>query len=284
MLDRLLPLLLRSAAIVSAGLLLFIIGFIGASAWPALHDPGPTAFLGDAHWNHVDERFGIWQLLLTSLVIAAGALLVAAPTGVCLALWSHWYAPGWLGTLMRNLVDFAAGIPSVIIALWGMLVLVPAFAALSPTGQGQGPLAGMLLLALVIVPIATVAADQAIAAVPAQVVAGAHALGLSRSAICWGVVVPAARHGLAVGTILQASRAIGETMVVLMVSGNLVAWPTEPFRSVRALTAHIALEMGEAQGSHQASLFAAGLLLLLVVLALVLLSEWLLARRQHASG
>ena len=125
-----------------------------------------------------------------------------------------------------------------------------------------------------ILPTVALLADAAIAGVPAATVAGATALGLGRASTLRRVVLPAARPGILTGVLLATGRAVGETMAVLMVCGNVVRMPASVFDPVRTLTANIALEMGYAFGLHQASLFATGLVLWALAACLVLAAEW----------
>ena len=148
-------------------------------------------------------------------------------------------------------------------------------AEISPLDQGQSLLAGILILTFMTLPTVVVAADAALQSVPESFARGANALGISRRAIVWSVVIPAARWGLASAVILQISRAIGETMAVLMVCGNIVQTPDSIFAPVRTLTANIALEMGYADAEHRSILFLSGLLGLGLVAALMLFTNFL---------
>lgn len=282
--DRLLILVLGGCAGCAALVLLAIVGFLLGEAIPALAEPGLGRLLTDAPWRPQADRWGVLPLVAATLAVAAGALLIAAPIGVAIACWCHAYAPPRLAGAIRLVIDIAAAIPSVVYGFWGLVVLVPLLAPWSSSGQGQGLVAGCLILALIILPIAVVSADAAWRSVDPGVVAGGHALGLDRSAIEFGLVLPAIRRQLGVGIVLQASRAIGETMAVLMVCGNVVAWPDGPFASVRTLTANIARDMGEAQASHQSALFASGLLLVAIAGCLVLITELLRRKPSHASA
>ena len=168
------------------------------------------------------------------------------------------------------MIELLAGIPSVVYGLFGLVVLVPIIADWSPSGAGQSLLAGVLVLSLMTLPTIALASDAALAAVPREQLRAAEALGLSRWTTLRKVQLPQAAGGLAVGAILQIGRAIGETMVVLMLCGNLVAWPDGPFARVRTLTANIAVEMDDARGLHFHALFVSAVLLIIVVVLLVL--------------
>ncbi|MDZ4128216.1 MAG: ABC transporter permease subunit, partial [Hydrogenophaga sp.] len=134
-------------------------------------------------------------------------------------------------------------------------------------------LSATLVLALMVLPTVALTAEAALLAVPQHYYRCAAALGLSRWSSLVGVVLPAARTGIIAGALLAAARAIGETMAVLMVAGNVVQMPHSLFDSVRTLTANIALEMAYAMGDHRAALFVSGLALMVLVLALVGLAD-----------
>ena len=164
-----------------------------------------------------------------------------------------------MGRLYRRLIELLAGIPSVVYGFWGLVTLVPLIARVRPPGPSL--LAGILILTIMILPTITLMAHAALAGVPKHYLQGAAALGLSRWATIRGVVFPAARSGLFTGVILETGRAIGETMAILMVCGNVVRTPHSLFDPIRTLTANIALEMGFALGDHRSALFVSGLLL-----------------------
>ncbi|WP_269844814.1 phosphate ABC transporter permease subunit PstC [Methyloprofundus sedimenti] len=205
-----------------------------------------------------------------------GALLLATPLGIASALFSRYYAPPAVATGYRRLIELLAGIPSVVYGLWGLTTLAPLIAQLHPPGVSL--LTALLILALMILPTIALSVDAALLAVPIAYHQGAAALGLSRWAMIKGVILPAAHSNITSGIMLAAGRAIGETMAVLMVAGNVVQLPHSLFDSVRTLTANIALEMSYAMGDHRAALFVSGLALMLMVLLLVSSAE-LLKRR-----
>ena len=154
---------------------------------------------------------------------------------------------------------------------WGLVNLVPLIARIHPPGPSL--LAGILILTIMILPTIALMADAALANVPQHYLRGAAALGLSRWATIRGVVFPAAKSGLFTGVILETGRAIGETMAVLMVCGNVVETPHSLFDPIRTLTANIALEMAFALGDHRSALFVSGLLLMAMIVALAVAAE-----------
>lgn len=281
--DALLLAALRCAAGVSAAVVLVIAWFVAAEAWPGLRDVGVTRLLTDDAWRPTAGRYGMAPMLIGTLAATFGAVLLTAPLGVGSAVFLRFYAPRRVASVYRRVVELLAGVPSVVFGLWGIAVLAPLIATVSPLGQGQSLLAGVLILTMMTLPTVALTTDAAIAAVPADTRRGAAALGLSRRAIAWRVVIPAARAGIVTGVILQTGRALGETMAVLMVCGNIVQTPHSVFDPVRTLTANIALEMGYADDRHRAVLFVSGLVLMLLVAGLVLIAEAIDRRRVHVT-
>lgn len=266
--DALLVTVLRACALLAAALVVLIVAFVARDSWPALRDIGISRFVSD-NWSPTgaDPGFGITPMLVATLLTSAGAIALATPVGVALGVFAHFYAPRSLATLQRRVIELLAGIPSVVYGLWGLVVLVPLLLRIAPPGQSL--LAGTLVLTVMILPTVALMADVALAAVPAPTLQAAHALALPRHAIALKVAVPAARSGIATGIVLGAGRAVGETMAVLMVCGNVVKLPASLFDPVRTLTANIALEMGYALADHRSALFVSGLCLLLMWMALV---------------
>lgn len=255
-------------AACASSILLLIFLFMAGEALPALKNVGVQSFLFDDAWYPTDGSFGVGPMLVSSLVLAVGAILVAGPVGVAAAVYRLYYAPSWIRQPYRWLVLLLAGMPSVVLGLWGLVVLVPLIARIEPPGTSL--IAGILVVSLMVVPTVTIMSESALEGVTRSSWFGAAALGFSREATLWHLILPAARGGIAAGILLAAARAIGETMVVLMVTGNIVQMPEGPFTSVRVLTSNIALEMAYATGDHRAALFVSGLVLTILVLLLSL--------------
>ncbi len=274
--------MLRGCGVVTGAVAVLIAAFLALESLPGLRRVGLGRFFSDPSWHPapaaVDGAFNLLPMLWGTLAATAGAVLLAAPLGVLSAVFSRHVAPPVLGRTYRRLIELLAGIPSVVYGFWGLVVLVPLIARLEPPGASL--LAGILVLALMILPTVALTADAALEAVPRRYLRGAAALGLGRWATLAGVALPAARSGIATGVLLATGRALGETMAVLMVCGNVVQVPDSFFAPVRTLTANIALEMAYATGDHRSALFVTGLLLLILVSALVWLAEAILRRPQ----
>lgn len=232
------------------------------------------AFFSTDPWNPDHQDWGIWPLLITSLCLTIGSVGLATPLGILLAYYQLAYAHPYVARFLQGLLDIASGVPSVVYGFWGLTFLVPALAHFSETGQGQGLLAGCLLLSLILTPIAAIVARNSLQAVPKDLHIAGHALGLKKSSIWIKLILPAAKKGIFSGIIIQTTRALGETMAILMVCGNVINLPLEPFLSVKALTANIARDMGEADDLHRSALFATGLFLLFAIFILMVIQRF----------
>ncbi len=277
---------LQFCGLVSASILLLIIVFIVREAWPATRNIAWTDFVSDPRWlPHADASRGDFNLLpmvVGSLLVGLGATLLAALVGVASAVFGQFYARGPVALAYRLCIEILAGMPSVVYGLWGLVVLVPLIARLHPPGPSL--LAGVLVLSVMIMPTVALFADAALARVPPDSLQGAAALGLTREAVIRSVALPGALGGIGAGVLLAAGRALGETMAVLMVCGNVVQMPAHVFEPVRTLTANIALEMAYALGDHRAALYASGVVFLVAVGVLVVGAEiiTLTRSRRHA--
>jgi len=266
----------RSTACVAGLIVVGIVAFLVWESIPALWSVGPQRFVSDDGWQPAPTKgepptFNLLPMIVATMAVTAGAVLLAAPLGIASALFCRFYAPPLIAGPYRRMIELLAGIPSVVYGFWGLLVLVPLIAAWRPPGSSL--LAGVLILTLMILPTVALSTEAAIANVPREYVQGAAALGLSRWTTMRSVVLPAAKSGVLTGLLLQTARALGETMAVLMVCGNVVQFPGSLFDPVRTLTANIALEMAYALDVHRSALFVSGLFLMAVVGLLVLVSD-----------
>lgn len=268
------------AALAVSALFVLIVLFVFGESWPALRRIDPARFLLDPAWHPTEGLFGLLPMLSASLAASVGALILATPLGVASALFCRHYAPPTIARLYRWAIILLSGLPSVVLGLWGLTVVVPLIARIEPPGASL--LAGILILTLMIAPTIALTTEAALAAAPEAYWRGAAALGLSREGAIAHVVLPATRASIAAGVLLAAARALGETMAIVMVSGNVVQAPTSLFDPVRTLTANIALEMAYATGNHRASLFVSGLMLTALVLALAASARRLTGARAHA--
>ncbi|MDQ3268732.1 MAG: phosphate ABC transporter permease subunit PstC [Pseudomonadota bacterium] len=275
---------LRIVAAMAAGIVVLMLAFVVLESLPALRSVGAVRFFADPGWHPAAGaargQFNLGPMLVGTIAAAAGAVVLAAPLGLGSAIFSRFYAPGPIGRGYRRLVEVLAGIPSVVYGFWGLVVLAPLIRQWQPPGQSL--LAGTLILALMILPTVALLSEASLRSVPASYLRGTAALGLSRWASIRGVVLPAARSGILAAILLATGRAIGETMAVLMVTGNVVQVPRSVFDPVRALTSNIALELGYAMDHHRSALFVSGLVLMAMIAVLVAMAEWTGRERLHA--
>jgi len=270
-LDKVTAALLSILAASSACILFLIILFIGKEAWPVVSHGGWTSLLSNGGWYPLENVFGLMPMILASLAMATGAIFLAVPLALAGAIFVRFSAPPFWGSVFKHMIALMAGIPSVVYGLWGLVVLVPLVAAIQPPGSSL--LAAIIILTIMILPTIALTSIAALQAVPMHIIAGAQALGMTHLGQTLFIALPAARAGITSGILLAVARALGETMAVLMVAGNVVQNPDSLFTSVRALTANIALEMAYATDVHRAALFASGFFLTAVVFLFSCLSS-----------
>lgn len=238
-------------------------------AMPALTHFGP-GFVTNDSWDVPNLNLGglsyIWGTLASSLIALALAVPVAIGTAVALAL----LMPRRLAAVVSTVIELLAAVPSIVFGVWGLAVLVP-FVAKVSGGRTSGPslLSAGLVLAAMVLPIITAVSRDLIAAVSASQREAALALGATRWEVAWRVVLPNARAGLVAAILLGLGRAVGETMAVVMVIGNVAQIEGDIFQSAATLASVIANEFGDPSGPiHSASLVELGLVLLLLSLAM----------------
>ncbi len=255
-----------------AGAIVGLIGlFLVLESLPVLQQVGPARFFTDAAWNPLEGLYDLTPMLWGTLWVTLGSVLVATPLGILSAVFCQFYAPARIASFYRRLLELLAGIPSVVYGFWGLVVLVPLINQIHPPGTSL--LAGIAILTMMILPTIALVAAASFAKVPPAYLQEAAVLGLSRWTTIQAIVLPAAKSGLFTGVVLGTGRAIGETMAILMVCGNVVQMPRSLFEPLRTLTANIALEMAYATGDHRSALFVSGLVLLGLVVALVAMAE-----------
>lgn len=257
------------AACISIIAVLLICWFIFSNAFPAIGKIGVTEFLFGTEWRPLNDKFGIFPMIIGSLYVTAGAIAMGVPVGVMCAVFMARYCPARLYKVLRPAVDLLAGIPSVVYGFFGLVVIVPAVRQLF--GGGKSVFTAALLLAIMILPTIISISEAALRSVPQSYYEGALALGATKERAIFGVSLPAARSGVSVGIILGIGRAIGETTAIVMIAGNQPIIPNSIFSGVRTLTTNIILEMGYAQDLHREALIATAAVLFIFVLLINLL-------------
>jgi phosphate transport system permease protein len=231
----------------------------------------PLGSLFSDRWYPIEEYFGLLPLIGGSLVVTFGAALFAVPIGVGTAVFIAEVAPRWAREVLKPFVEVLGGLPSVVLGFLGILILAPDLRKFLDLPTGLTALAGAILLAGISIPTIVSVAEDALDAVPRSYRDAALALGATKWQTIWRVTLPAARSGVLTAVMLGIGRAIGETMTVMMVTGNAPVIPKSLgalFAPVRTMTATIAAEMGEvATGStHYHVLFFIGIVLFLIAL------------------
>ncbi|MFH0800294.1 MAG: phosphate ABC transporter permease subunit PstC [Pseudomonadota bacterium] len=265
--DRFISKLLFVAACSSTGILALIALFIFKEGLPIMLRSGFFHFLFGTHWAPLEGQFGIFPFIIGSLCITLGALVFGMPFGVACATFLALFAPRNWVKVLKPAIELLAGIPSVVYGFMGVMWLAP-FIRENFWGPGLSILAASCVLAVMILPTIVSVSIDSINAVPKNYREGALALGATEWQTAWRVMIPAARSGILAGIILGMGRAIGETMAVIMISGNATGIPHSILDSVRTLTANIAIEMGYAVGEHRQALFATGVVLFFFIMIL----------------
>jgi phosphate ABC transporter permease protein PstC len=250
----------------SVGVLVAITLFIFKEGAPLIQKVGLGNFLS-ADWHPTAGRFGIALMVLGSAAVTAGALALAVPLGLACAIVLGEMAPPWASRLLKPMMEILAGIPSVVYGFMGIVILLP-WIREHLGGPGPSGLAGALILGIMILPTIIAISLDALHAVPRSYREGSLALGATQWQTIRRVVLPGARSGIVAAVILGMGRAVGETMAIVMVTGNAVQLPHSPLDPLRTLTANLALEMGYAAGDHRAALFATAIVLFAIIMAL----------------
>jgi phosphate transport system permease protein len=269
------------SAIVFVGLIFF---FLVREGLPALFQV-PLGDLFATRWYPIEGYFGVLPLITGSLIVTAGAMAVAIPFGIGTAIFISEIAPRWAREILKPLVELLGGLPSVVLGFLGILLLSPFLRRFLDLPTGLTALAGSLLLGGIAVPTIVSIAEDALDAVPKSYREAALALGATRWQTIWGVTLPAARSGVMTAIMLGIGRAIGETMAVMMVTGNapvLALRLASIVSPVRTMTATIAAEMGEVAtgGQHYHVLFFIGMLLFLISLVVNVIASAVVFRQR----
>jgi phosphate transport system permease protein len=225
-------------------------------------------FLFARNWYPISEppQFGILPLILGSILVTAGAGIISIPIGIGSALFIAEIAPRKTKEVMKAGIELLAAIPSVVIGFIGMITLGPLIKTMFNLPTGLTALSGSITLAFMAMPTIVSIAEDAITAVPRQYREAAIAMGATKWQTTWRIVAYAARPGMLAAVMLGIGRVIGETMAVMMVTGNAALIPHSFLQPVRTLTATVAAEMGETVqgGEHYAALFAIGIVLFII--------------------
>jgi phosphate transport system permease protein len=278
---------IRTSGLVAIAFVVLIFLFLLQQGLPAFAET-PIDNLLSTRWYPIEDHFGLLPLILGSLIVTIGAAIIAIPTGVLAAVFVAEVAPRWLREILKPMIEVVAGIPSVVLGFIGIVVLSPLVREMLHVPTGLTAFTGSLLLAYMALPTIISVAEDALDAVPRAYRDAALALGATKWQTIWMVTIKAARSGILTAIMLGIGRAIGETMAVMMVTGNAARMPLSIesfFLPVRTMTATIAAEMGEvAKGStHFHVLFAIGIVLFVITFIVNLLASVAIFRQTRRS-
>ncbi len=244
-----------------------IIFFIFREGLPIMIKEGFSSFVTGTEWSPLSGKYGILSMIAGSIQITLGAIVIGVPIGLASAVYLAEIADKQITRVVRPGIELLAGIPSVVYGFFGLSVLVP-FIRNNFSGNGFSVMAGSIILAIMILPTIINISETSIRSVPEEYKSGSLALGASHWQTIYRVILPAAKSGILASVILGMGRAIGETMAVIMVTGNVPKIAKSIFDPVRTLTGNIAIEMGYAAGDHRLALFATGVVLFMIIMLL----------------
>ncbi len=270
-------LLCAMVSVLAIGTITFYIFYSGT---PAIAKIGVWNFLFGARWKPDQNLYGILPMIVTSLTATALSVGIGAAIGIFCAVFLAELAPPWLVRLLRPCVELLAGIPSIVYGYFGLTTVVPLIAS-HLGGAGNSLLAIAVILSMMILPTIISISLTSIRAVPAAYKEGSLALGASHIQTIFKTMLPAARSGILSAVVLGIGRAIGETMAVILVAGNTPQIPGSLLDSVRTLTINIAFEMSYATGLHREALFANGVVLFVIIMALNIVLNTLMKRKER---
>lgn len=286
--ERLVEGLIYVAGMSVIAIITLIFLFLVKEAFPIIGQVSLKNLLS-ARWYPSEDLFGLLPLLVGSLLVTFGAIVIAVPLGLVTAVYMGEIAPTWQREILKPLIEVLAGIPSIVLGFFGWVALAPVIQKLGAP-SGLTAFTGSIILAYMSLPTIISITEDALYAVPKEYRDGALAIGATSWQTIWRVVVPAARSGIIIAIMLGIGRAIGETMAVMLVTGNAANIPefslVMGFQPVRTMTATIAAEMGEvAQGSqHYSVLFVIGIVLFIITFLVNSLASWLVGGRTTRRG
>lgn len=286
--ERLTESLIRASGYTAIAVIIGIFGFLAREGAPSFAAAGGvSAFLGGIHWYPVSAppQFGILPLLFGSIAVTVGASVLAIPLGVAVAAYLAEIAPAAVREALKPVIELLASIPSVVIGFVGIAVVAPAVKQAFGLQTGFTALTGAISLAWMALPTIVSISEDALRAVPASYKEASLALGASRWETIVHTTLPAARPGIVAAAMLGMGRVVGETMAVMMLTGNAAVIPTTLLQPVRTMTATIAAEMGETVfgSAHYHALFGIGLVLFLITFAINFAADAVLNRQRRTA-
>jgi len=273
LIERCIKNVLFFCAAISIFVVLLITVFVCIEGFPIIKKYGLLNFILGRKWYPLDGVFGIFPMIIGSIYVTCGALLFGVPLGVGCAIFLAEIVPKKIAKILRPGIELLAGIPSVVYGFYGLVVIVPLIKKYFG-GSGFSVLAASVILTVMILPTIVNISEDAIRAVPAEYKEGSLALGATHWQTIKRVILPTARSGIMTAIVLGMGRAIGETMAVILVTGNVAKIPGSFLDPVRTLTSNIAIEMPYSAGEHTQALFATGIVLFVLIMFLNMMSTF----------
>lgn len=252
-------------ACVSILAVVLICVYLFASGVPAMAEIGFKDFLFGTKWKPSSGSFGIFPMIIGSILVTGIAVIIGVPIGILCAVFMSHYCPKKLYRFVKPAINLLAGIPSIVYGFFGLVVIVPFMKELFG-GSGKSLLTAGILLGIMILPTVIKTTESSLNAVPRSYYEGALALGATHERSVFFASLPAAKSGILAAIILGVGRAIGETMAVILVAGNQTILPKSLTSGIRTMTSNIVIEMGYATGLHQEALIATGVVLFVFIL------------------
>lgn len=265
--ERVVEWILLLSATCSILAIALIILFVFSKGLPLIARVGVSDFLFSTTWDPTNGQFGIASMIAGSLAVTFGALVWGVPLGLSLSIFLAEIASPRISRMMSPIIELLAGLPSVVYGFFGLVIIVP-FIRDHLGGPGFSIVAGSIILGIMILPTIVNIARDAIKAVPREYKEGSLALGATHWQTISRIILPTARSGIITAVVLGMGRAIGETMAVVLVTGNVTRLPESILSPVRTMTSNVVLEMGYASGDHQLALFATGVVLFVFIIIL----------------
>ena len=252
-------------ACVSILAVVLICVYLFASGIPAIGEIGVTDFLFGTKWKPSSGYYGIFPMIIGSILVTGIAVVIGVPIGILCAIFMSHYCPKRLYRFVKPAINLLAGIPSIVYGFFGLVVIVPIMKELFG-GSGKSLLTAGILLGIMILPTVIKTTESSLNAVPRSYYEGALALGATHERSVFFASLPAAKSGILAAIILGVGRAIGETMAVILVAGNQTIIPKSITSGIRTMTSDIVIEMGYAGGLHREALIATGVVLFVFIL------------------
>lgn len=283
----------KASALLTAILVIFFIGYIFINAYPAVSRMGINFFITE-QWDEYGHTYGILDFIIGTIALTIVTMIMACPISIITAIYLAEYAPRSLEKVMRSMIELLVGIPSVVYGVFGFFVIrlllvnninplisnnlgiIPIFN--DNSANGVGLLLAAIVLAIMVLPVITILVEDALRSLPREYIEASLSLGSTRWEYIKGVAIPAAISGLTTAVLLGLMRAMGETMAVIMLTGNSTQAPTTIFQPIYAMTSKIVNDVGGDRGDNMevlSALFGLAATLFVMEIVVIYISRWI---------